>query len=85
MRNNINPRTAPRFDLTSGEIRLQLPRKAIEKITDLVNAAFILKYVPELWKVVDIIMSPKLGKSPKLFDKLLLKRMKPIIVSQIWI
>jgi hypothetical protein len=45
--NNINPKKAPGFDLITGEVLQQLPRKAIVKITNLINA-FRLKYVPRL-------------------------------------
>jgi Reverse transcriptase (RNA-dependent DNA polymerase) len=61
----------------------------------LINASFRLRYVPSLWKIAEVIMIPKPGKPPhekssyrpisllpvisKLFEKLLLKRLKPII------
>lgn len=92
---NINPKKAPGFDLITGEVLKQLPRKAIVKLTNLINASFRLKYVPKMWKVADVIMIPKPGKPPhdvtsyrpisllpvisKLYEKLLLKRLKPII------
>jgi len=92
---NINPNKAPGFDLITGEALQQLPRRAIVKITNLISAAFRLKYVPRLWKVAEVIMIPKPGKPPheaasyrpillqpvmsKLFEKLLIKRLKPII------
>ena len=91
----MNPKKAPEFDLITGEVLQQLPRKAIVKITNLINAVFRLKYVPRLWKVAEVIMIPKSGKPPreaasyrpisllplmsKLFEKLLIKRLKPII------
>jgi hypothetical protein len=93
--NNINSKKAPGFDLITGEVLQQLPRKAILKITNLINAAFRLKYVPRLWNVAEVIMIPKPGKPPheaasyrpisllpvmsKLFEKLLIKGLKPII------
>ena len=93
--NNINPKKAPGFDLITGEVLKNLPRKAIVKLTTLINAAFRLRYVPRLWKVAEVIMIPKPGKPPhevgsyrpisllpvisKLFKKLLLKRIKPLI------
>ncbi|RZF44126.1 hypothetical protein LSTR_LSTR013198 [Laodelphax striatellus] len=62
------------------------------------NAVFRLKYVPDYWKIAEVIMIPKPGKTPhevtsyrpisllpvisKLFEKLLLKRLKPIIESK---
>jgi len=95
IKNNINPKKAPGFDHITGEVLQQLPKKAIVKIINLINAAFRLKYVPRLWKVAEVIMIPKPGKPPheaasyrpisllplmsKLFEKLLIKRLKPII------
>lgn len=92
---NINPRKAPGFDLITGEIMKNLPKKAIVKLTYIVNAAFRLKYVPSIWKVAEVLMILKPGKPPnevksyrpisllpvisKLFEKLLLKRLKSII------
>ena len=65
------------------------------KITNLIDATFRLKYVPRLWKLAEVIMIPKPGKPPreaasyrpisllpvmsKLFENLLIKRLKPII------
>ena len=95
IKNTMNPKKAPGFDLITGQILRELPRKALLKITNLINASFRLQYVPSLWKVAEVIMIPKPGKPPhettsyrpisllpvmsKLFEKLLLKRLKPII------
>lgn len=95
IKNNINPKKAPGFDLITGEILKHLPRKAVIKLTNLINAAFRLKYVPSLWKIAEVIMIPKPGKPPcvtssyrpisllpvisKLFEKLLAKRLNLII------
>lgn len=95
IKENINPRKAPGFDLITGEVLKQLPRKGIVKLTNLINAAFRLKHVPSIWKVAEVIMIQKPGKPPnettsyrpisllpiisKLFEKLFLKRLKPII------
>lgn len=94
---NINPRKAPGYDLISGEILQNLSRKGLVKLTTIINASFRLKHVPDLWKVAEVIMIAKPGKPPhltssyrpisllpimsKLFEKLLLKRLKPIIDS----
>jgi len=69
------------------------------KLTNLINASFLLKYVPQLWKVAEVVMISKPGKPPheatsyrpisllpsisKLFEKLLLKRLKPIVEEKI--
>lgn len=95
---NINVKKAPGYDRIIGKILKELPRKAIVKLTYLINAAFRLKYVPRQWKIAEVIMIPKPGKSPedvasyrpisllptisKLFEKLLLKRLKPIIENK---
>lgn len=95
IQNNISSKKSPGYDLITGEILKHLPRKAIVKLTKLINSAFILKHVPEPWKVAEVIMIAKPGKPPheassyrpisllpvlsKLFEKLLLKRLKPII------
>jgi hypothetical protein len=62
---------------------------------NLINTSFRLKYVPQLWKLAEVIMIPEPGKPPqestsyrpisllpimsKLFEKLLLKRLRLII------
>lgn len=98
IKQHINPKKSPGFDLISGDILHNLPRKALVKLTNIINAALRLKYVPDLWKVAEVIMIRKPGKSPqdassyrpisllpimsKLFEKLLLKRLKPILDSK---
>lgn len=92
---NINTKKAPGFDLINGEILKKLPRKAIVKLTTLINASFRLRYVPILWKTAEVIMIPKVGQDnheltsyrpisllsiiSKVFEKLLLRRMNHII------
>lgn len=91
---NIIAKKAPGFALITGEILKHLPRKGIVKLTNLINASFRLKYVPSVWKVAKVIMITKPGKPPnevtsyrpisllpiisKLFEKLLLRKLKPI-------
>jgi hypothetical protein len=92
---NIHPKKVPGFDLITGEILKQLPKKATVKLIYLYNAVFRLKYVPSYWKAAEVIMIPKPGKSAtdvtsyrpisllpvlsKQFEKPLLKRLKPIL------
>ena len=92
---NMSSKKAPGFDLITGEILKQIPRKGIVMLTYLFNACFRLKHIPTCWKVAEVIMLPKPGKPPndvksyrpisllpvisKLFEKLLLKRLKLII------
>ena len=65
------------------------------KLTTLINACIRLNYVPDVWKVAEVIMIPKPGKNlsvvesyrpisllstmAKLFEKLILRRLKPIL------
>lgn len=95
IRVNLNPKKSPGFDLITGEILKQIPKKGIIKLTNIINAAIRLKYVPSIWKFAEVIMIPKIGKPSneissyrpisllptmsKLFEKILLKRLKPII------
>ena len=92
---NINAKKCPGYDLITAGILKELPRKALVKLTNLINAAIRIKVVPTLWKIAEIIMIPKPGKPPhltssyrpisllpvisKLFEKLLIKRLMPII------
>jgi hypothetical protein len=50
IRTNINPKKAPGYDLITGQILIELTRKALVMLTNLINASFRLKYVPQLWK-----------------------------------
>ena len=61
---NINPKKSPGFVLITGQILKELPRKSLVKLTNLINASFRLKYVPQLWKVAEVVMIPKPGKPP---------------------
>lgn len=98
IKTNISSKKAPGFDLISGEVLKALPRKAVVMLTYLINAAFRLKYIPVIWKIAEVKMILKPGKPPnvatsyrpisllpvlsKLVEKLILKRLKPIIQSK---
>lgn len=93
--NRLSKKKTPGYDLITGEVLRNLPRKAIIKLTTFVNATFRLKHVPDVWKFAEVIMIPKPGKPAhevasyrpisllpimsKLFEKLLIKRIKPIL------
>lgn len=95
IKSHVVLKKSPGYDLITGEILKQLPNKAIKKISDIINASFRLRYVPLSWKFAEVIMIPKPGKPPselasyrpisllpvmsKLFERLLLKRIKPEI------
>lgn len=92
---DLSPKKAPGYDLITGKLIKRLTEKAVRKLLHIINACFRLKYVPLQWKVAEIIMIHKPGKQPneatsyrpisllpiisKIFEKLLLKRLRPII------
>uniref|UniRef100_A0A0A9YN50 Putative RNA-directed DNA polymerase from transposon BS n=1 Tax=Lygus hesperus TaxID=30085 RepID=A0A0A9YN50_LYGHE len=92
---NLSPKKAPGYDLITGKILKELPEKGLKKLLHIINASFRLHHVPLQWKVAEVIMIAKPGKPThdkksyrpisllpiisKLFEKLLLKRLKPII------
>jgi hypothetical protein len=75
-----------------------LKRKALVKLTTLINACIRLNYIPDAWKTAEVIMIPKPGKNlsevesyrpisllpivSKLCEKLILKHLKPIIADK---
>jgi hypothetical protein len=68
------------------------------KLTSLINASIRINYIPDAWKTAEVIMIPKPGKNlsevesylpisllpimSKLFEKLTLKHLKPIIAEK---
>lgn len=92
---SLNQKKAPGIDEISPGLFKELPGKAIIMITYLFNAYMRLKYVPKCFKTAQIIMLKKPGKPDeevtsyrpisllptlsKLFEKLLLKRLKPMV------
>jgi hypothetical protein len=98
IRINLNPKEAPGMDLITGEILKNFKRKALVKLTTLINACIRLNYIPDSWKTAEVIMILKLGKNlsevesyqpisllpimSKLFEKLILKHLKPITAEK---
>lgn len=94
----INTKKSPGYDLITGKILNELPKKAIVFLTALFNSVLRTSHIPNQWKVAQIIMIPKPGKPPtevssyrpisllpiisKLFEKLLLSRMNPHIAQE---
>lgn len=92
---DINPKKAPGFDLITGKVLQKLTPKCIKLLTFIYNAVLRLRYFPNQWKVAQIILLPKPGKKPedvtsyrpisllptlsKVFEKLLFKRLKPVL------
>lgn len=87
----LDNKKAPGFDQITKEILLQLPKKGIIFLTILFNGIMRVGHYPSIWKVSQIIMIHKEGKSAnevssyrpisllpvisKLFEKILLTRM----------
>jgi len=59
---HTNVSKTPGYDLISGKVLKELPKKAITVLTILYNSMFRPSYYPLLWKFAQIIMVPKAGK-----------------------
>lgn len=86
---------SPGYDLINNKILKKLTNKAILLLTHIYNTMLRLSYIPPIWKFSTIILIAKPEKPKhlvtsyhpisllptlgKLFDKLLLKRITPII------
>ena len=89
------PKKSPGFDLITYEVARHLPRKTIILLTYIFNAILRLSHFPLQWKFSIIVVIPKHGKPPdspssyrpisllpffsKVLEKLILKRITPII------
>lgn len=95
IRCNISAKKSPGYDLITGQIMKELPDMAIIRLQHMINACFKVKYVPHHWKIAEVILILKPGKPSsavtsyrpisllpvmsKIFEKLLLRRLEPII------
>lgn len=93
----LNAKKAPGYDLINGRILKELPESGYRLITYISNAILRNGYFPSQWKVAEIILIPKPGKPreevtsyrpisllpclSKLFETLLLDRLKPILLD----
>jgi len=91
----LNSKKAPGYDLINGKIIKELSLKGLQAITQIYNAILRLEYFPSHRKIGQIIMIAKPGKNPnditsyrpisllptlsKILEKLILKRLLPII------
>lgn len=98
IKNHLDPKKAPGYDLVTGQILKELPRKAVVMLTQLFNAVLRLKYFPAQWKVAEIILIHKQGKQPnepssyrpisllpvlsKIMEKLLMKRLMETVAAK---
>jgi hypothetical protein len=64
IRSDTHPTKAPGYDLITGKLLKELPRKGIRAVTQMYNAIFRLEYFPCHWKIGQIIMIAKPGKNP---------------------
>jgi hypothetical protein len=94
IQDDLNPMKAPGYDLITGRILKEMPRKGIVHLTTICNAIIRTGYFPVQWKVAQIII-PKPGKPlekasscrpisllpimSKIFGKTILKRLRPIL------
>uniref|UniRef100_A0ABD2W1S9 Reverse transcriptase domain-containing protein n=1 Tax=Trichogramma kaykai TaxID=54128 RepID=A0ABD2W1S9_9HYME len=86
---------SPGYDGLNGKTLKELPQKAVRFLTIIINSCLRLKHFPRQWKVAQIILIPKPGKSPELLtsyrpisllplcskicERLILARLRPII------
>jgi hypothetical protein len=98
IKNNLNQKKAPGYDLITGKVLKELSEKRMKKLTILFNAILRTGIFPDQWKVAQIILIPKPGKNleditsyqpisllpitSKLFKKILLQKLKPILIEQ---
>jgi hypothetical protein len=96
---SLNPKKSSGYDLITGRILKELQPIATKHLTQLFNAALSKGYLPAQWKIAPIILISKPGKPPneltsyrpisllpiisKVFEKLLLKRILPMVESLI--
>lgn len=96
--NKLSIKKAPGFDLITSKIIKELPYSCIKFITIIFNTIIRLEYFPDQWKIAQIKMIHKPGKTEndvqsyrpisllpmlsKLFEKALLSRIKPILVAK---
>jgi len=92
---NLKVGKAPGYDLITNAILKKLPDKTLILITYIFNSMLRLSYFPLIWKLSTIILIPKPNKPKnlvtsyrpisllptlaKLFEKIILKRIRPIL------
>lgn len=95
---NLNPKKAPGIDGITNKMLKELPRTALRIMLFIFNAILRLEYFPTNWKIASVKMIPKPGKDhtkaesyrpisllptvSKLFEKLLMSKLSPIIAER---
>jgi hypothetical protein len=98
IKNNLNPKKAPGYDLITGKVLKELSEKGMKMLTILFNAILRTGIFPDQWKVAQIILIPKLGKTWKklhhinpsvcyqscqsYLKKIFLQKLKQILIEQ---
>lgn len=92
---DLKPKKAPGYDLITGALLKEITPRCLRYLQRILNAVVRLGHFPRHWKVAQVIMIPKPGKKPeavesyrpisllpvlsKVFEKLLLLRLRPIL------
>jgi hypothetical protein len=99
--NSLNPKKSSGYDLITGKLLKDLPTIGTTYLTQIFNAVLLKGYFPAQWKVAQIILILKPEKPPneltsyrpisllptvsKVFEKILLKRLLPMVENNILI
>jgi hypothetical protein len=97
IQHKTHPLKATGYDLITGKILQELSKKGLRAITKIYNAILRIEYSPCHWKVGQVIMIAKPGKTPadvtsyrpislppllsNILEKLILRRLTPIIAD----
>ncbi|XP_017776379.1 PREDICTED: RNA-directed DNA polymerase from mobile element jockey-like [Nicrophorus vespilloides] len=95
---DLKPSKAPGYDLITGRVMKELPRKAIVLLTTIFNSLMRTGYFSSHWKIAQLVVIPKTGKDPekvtsyrpisllpvmsKVFERLLLRRIRPFLCEE---
>ncbi|KAL4121449.1 hypothetical protein QTP88_013963 [Uroleucon formosanum] len=93
----LKPRKSPGYDLITNKILQHLPNKTLLLLTFIYNSMLRLSHFPQIWKFSMVILIHKPGKPKhmpssyrpisllpvlaKLFEKIIIKRIRPLIHS----
>lgn len=99
IKNNLNAKKSPGYDLITGKILKELPLKGLLLLTAIFNAALRMEHFPIAWKRALVVVVLKPGKpvnqltsyrpisllpvASKLFEKLFLKRIQSLIIEDL--
>lgn len=94
---HTNPNKSPGYDLITGKIIRELPKKGYAFIASIFNSIITCSHFPSQWKIAQIIAILKPGKPineatsyrpisllpiiSKVFEKLILQKLKPLLLE----